>query len=297
MQAQVDQFLHCLEHDKGYSDNTIAAYRNDLHQFLDFLGGLRPETWSQVDEGQISLYVEQLEQRQYAPATVARKIASVKSFFHHLVNSGTLLDDPTATLDSPRVKKRQPHTLCREDVEKLLAEPLKMSTPKGLRDAAMLNLIYSTGMRVSEVVSLQLDDVDLDQKIVLCPDRDDNQRQLPISEHALDRLDTYLEKGRSELLGSDQEQTLFLNHRGQPLSRQGLWLIIKNYAESAALGPDVTPQTLRHSFAAHRLERGSTLDKVQELLGHASISATKIYAPFTPPSDEFTVENQQEEAP
>jgi integrase/recombinase XerD len=297
MQARVDQFLHYLKHNKGYSDNTVAAYRNDLNQFLDFLGDLRPETWSQVSEEQVSLYARHLEQGQYAAATVARKIASVKSFFHHLVNSGILLDDPTATLDSPRVEKGQPRTLCREEIEKLLAEPLKTSTPKGLRDAALLNLIYSTGMRVSEVVSLQLGDVDLDQKIVLCPCRDDSQRQLPISERALEKLGVYLEKGRCELLGSDQEKTLFLNHRGQPLSRQGLWLIIKNYAEAAALGLDVTPHTLRHSFAAHRLEHGSTLDKVQELLGHASISATKIYAPFTPPSDESNVEDQQEEAP
>jgi len=290
MREQVDQFLHYLKYEKGYSDNTIAAYRNDLNQFLAFLSK-KSETWSQVTEKHIALYVQELAHLRYADSTVARKVASVKSFFHHLVDVGSLIDDPTATLDSPQVKKRSPQTLSKEDIEKLVAAPLKSTTPKALRDAALLNLIYSTGMRVSEVVSLQLDNIDLEKRAIHCAGRDGQERQLPLDESATTSLLAYLEKGRQALLGGGREETLFLNHRGHPLSRQGLWLIIKNYAEAAAIGQDVTPHTLRHSFAAHRLECGSSLSRMQELLGHASSSATKIYTQFTQPSDENTTDD------
>lgn len=286
MHVQVDQFLHHLKYQKGYSDNTIAAYRNDLNQFLAFLNNLKPETWSQITKEHIALYIQELTRLRYADSTVARKVASVKSFFHYLVDISSLIDDPTAALDSPQVKKRSPQALSKEDIDKLLAAPLKSTTPKALRDAALISLIYSTGMRVSEVVSLQLDNIDLEKGTIHCAGRDGQERRLPLDENAKVSLLVYLEKGRQALLGGEREKTLFLNHRGQALSRQGLWLIIKNYAEVAAIGRDVTPHTLRHSFAAHRLEHGGSLNKVKELLGHASISATKIYTQFTRPSAE-----------
>jgi len=278
MHEQVEQFLCYLQNDKGYSNNTIAAYRNDLNQFLVFLGDLEPEAWSQVTQEHAALYVRRLRRLKYADSTVARKVASVKSFFHHLVNTDVLSDDPTATLDSPQVERRSPRPLSTADIDKLLVEPLKSSTPKALRDAALLNLIYSTGMRVSELVSLKLEQIDLEKGTVCCLNSSGQKRQWPINERAMPSLCIYLEKGRGVLLGKGKEPALFLNHRGRSLSRQGLWLIIKGYAKAAAIEQDVTPHTLRHSFAAYRLEHGSSLDKVRELLGHSSLSATKIYA-------------------
>lgn len=282
MQKQVDCFLHYLKHEKNYSLNTIAAYQNDLQQFLVFLLQQELETCRQVALPHVDLYVRGLEQ-QYAVSTVARKAASVRSFFHYLVRLGVLDDDPTSKLNSPQVQKRLPAALTAEDVERLLAEPAKSTTPKALRDAALLDLLYSTGMRVSEIVAVRLSQIDLEQAVVCYANKDGSERQLPIDERALHSLRVYLNHGRDALLKDRRQDTLFLNQRGLPLSRQGLWLIIKGYAETASLGRDVTPHTLRHSFAAHRLNRGSSLPQIQALLGHTSISATKIYTQFVQP--------------
>lgn len=289
MQERVDQFLRYLKNEQGYSDNTIAAYRNDLNQFVAFLRrkfdpGI--ESWSDMDEQVILEYGTHLQNQSYASSTIARKVASVKSFFSFLIGQEVLANDPTRVLDVPKVEKHLPRILSIEEVEALLSEPAKVATPKALRDQALLNLLYATGIRVSEAVTLKLRDVDLKKASIVCGGQEGKARELPLPPRTLETLKTYLEKGRTALLRDPEEKTLFLNHRGRPLTRQGLWLIIKSYAEAASVGRDVTPQTLRHSFAAHRLERGSDLKQVRDLLGHANISTTRTYEQVIGQADE-----------
>jgi integrase/recombinase XerD len=284
VQDQVNQFLRFLKDNKGYSANTIAAYRNDLSQFVAFLGEAgsnSTDSWAQVDRSLVEAYGTHLEKQRYASSTVARKVASVKSFFSFLVDKRHLTENPATTLDAPKVEKRLPLILSEEEVERLLAEPAKGRTPKNLRDHALLVLLYATGMRVSELITLQMDDVEMSAASVTCVGRDGKPRQLYLTQRASEVLVEYIEKGRAALLRENEESRLFVNQRGRPLTRQGLWLITKSYAEAAGLGPNVTPHTLRHSCAAHHLARGADLHKVRDLLGHANISTTQIYREVT----------------
>lgn len=278
---QVQRFLDLLLVEKGYSKNTIAAYRNDLSQLARYLvqerGMESPLDWKKVSKNTIIDYILYLKEREYASSTVARKIAAVKSFFHYLLQSGFLADDPTVTLDSPRVKKRLPRAAASEDIERLLAAA-KGESPKALRDTALLELLYATGMRVTELISLDLTDVDLETGTIRCYGKGAKERELPIHKRSVEALQLYLEKGRPRLLrGREDEQALFLNPRGQRLTRQGLWLIVKQYVQEANLDTNITPHTLRHSFATHMLNRGADLRNVQNLLGHASLSTTQVY--------------------
>jgi integrase/recombinase XerD len=280
VQEQVDQFLRYLKEEKGYSDNTIAAYRNDLRLFVTLLNqiaGEGPNSWAEVNQDLILGYSAYLEEQNYASSTVARKVASIKTFFSFLRNIGLVADDLTDVLNAPKVEKRRPRILSEEEVERLLAEPAKAITPKAQRDRALLSLLCATGMRVSEVITLQLEDLDIAEARIICVSRDGKERQLPLTPDAFKSLTSYLKKSRSAVLRGRREKTLFLNQRGYPLTRQGLWLIIKSYAEAAGIGSDVTPHTLRHSFAVHCLVQGSELQKVRELLGHANISTTQVY--------------------
>jgi integrase/recombinase XerD len=186
--------------------------------------------------------------------------------------------NPTAEIDSPKVEKRLPKTLTAADIDHLLAAPREGQAPKHLRDTALLSLLYATGMRVSELVSLRVSDVDLENSQLAFTGRDQQKRVLPFDEETREDLAEYLDQGRPHLARNDREKALFLNHRGQQLTRQGLWLIIKAYAREAKLSDSVTPHTLRHSFASHKLESGADLQRLQQLLGHANISTTQIYA-------------------
>ncbi|MGD2050542.1 MAG: tyrosine recombinase [Chloroflexota bacterium] len=280
MEDQLLAFLNFLSNERNYSDNTIAAYRNDLSQFLDWLEENHPEihTWATISYPIVSDYSDVLKQKSYTASSVARKVAAIKSFFHFLLARGFINSDPTANLDSPKVKKRLPQTLSSEEVERLLEAPSEKDTPKNLRDSALLHVLYATGMRVTEAVSLQVEDVNLPAKMISFQGKEDRLRELPIDQETHDILVDYLENGRPHLVKDKSESALFLNHRGKQLTRQGLWLIIKAYAEQAGLGDKVTPHTLRHSFAAHRLSSGTELREVQQLLGHANISTTQIYS-------------------
>jgi integrase/recombinase XerD len=269
--------LEYLEQEKQYSENTTSAYRNDLSQFFTFISP-KVSGWEQVKRDELVSYVTYLKQRRYASSTVARKVAAVKSFFHFMVDTGLLPDDPTATLDSPKVKKRMPKILSPDEVEALLNEPTHISNPKSLRDKAFLELLYASGMRVSELVSLDVQDIDLDQEHIHCVGKANKTRELPLADRVKDALDIYLERGRPSLLRDTQESALFLNHRGKRLTRQGLWLIIKNHVSAVGLETHVTPHTLRHSFATHMLQEGTDLQTLQKWLGHANISTTQIYS-------------------
>lgn len=282
MEEQLATFLELLQAERQYSENTTAAYKNDLGQFMSFLmqAPHQVAVWDEVTPEIVAAYVKSMRKGDYASSTVARKVAAIKSFFHHLLARESIQSDPTARIDSPRVEKRLPVTLSGEAVEKLLQAPMAKAeqTPKHLRDAALLALLYATGMRVTEVVSLTVNDIDLAAQELHSPGKDDPGRRLPFDAGTAHSLGQYLEKGRPHLLKHEAEEALFLNHRGQQLTRQGLWLIIKSYARESNLDNSVTPHTLRHSFAAHKLQSGSNLQTVQHLLGHANISTTQIYA-------------------
>ena len=280
MDSQLNAFLQFLETERNYSDNTTAAYRNDLGQFLAWLNTANPEidSWVDVNYAVVSAYVDHLKAQSYTASSVARKAAAIKSFFHFLLARGLINSDPTAKLESPKVKKRLPQTLTADEVQRLLATPAQKSSPKNLRDSALLHVLYTTGMRVTEAVTLKVDDVQLDASLLLCPSKESKPRELPLDDETRVILADYLDNGRPHLVKDKDVDALFLNHRGQQLTRQGLWLIIKAYANQDDLGDKVTPHTLRHSFAAHRLGSGTDLKEVQQLLGHANISTTQVYS-------------------
>jgi integrase/recombinase XerD len=281
MEQQLLAFLQHLEKKSNYSGNTTAAYKNDLGQFLQFLQNGRfahLADWDEITEEVVNEYVDHMKTQQtYASSTVARKVAAVKSFFNYLRSRKLIAKNPAKEVDSPKVKKRLPQTLTAEEVEQLLAAPTRKQSPKNLRDAALLTVLYATGMRVTEVVSLSIDDIDLDKQILTCPGENEEKRRLPFDKNTHTILQAYLHDGRPNLIKNKSESALFLNHRGQQLTRQGLWLIIKAYARQVGLNQAVTPHTLRHSFAVHKINSGSDLQEVQRLLGHANISTTQIY--------------------
>lgn len=284
MQKYIDQFLAFLEKEKDGSEHTIAAYRNDLTQLQRFLNQYsatdeeRIRSWNSVSPEILEGYVPFLRtEYEYTPSTIARKIASIKSFFQYLGRVGVIRTDPSTGLNSPKVKKSLPRPISPQEIEKLLAEPAKSSTVQALRDKALLEVLYATGMRVSELVNLQVCDVDLAAKTVACGVGGQRNRVVPIDEAAVAALAHYLPDARDNLLSNKDEQALFLNHRGQQLTRQGLWLIIKRYVEKVGIQTPVTPHTLRHSFAAHLLATGADLRQVQARLGHANVSTTQVY--------------------
>jgi integrase/recombinase XerD len=278
MREEIQQFLGYISEQKGYSDNTFAAYRNDLSQFVAYVEG-KGVSWEKIDRDILLGYIMFMKSEQeYASSTVARKVAAIKSFFHYLVESGQLQDDPTATLDSHKVRKRLPKAISPGDMERLLREPSREQTPKALRDRALLELLYATGLRVTELVSLNVDDVSLASSTVrVTRPRSQQERIIPIHERAIGPTQDYLERGRVQLLSDPDETALFLNHRGQRLTRQGLWLIVKHYVRETGIIEGVTPHTLRHTFAAHLLDKKAELEYVQQILGHANISTTQVY--------------------
>jgi len=281
MQQRIEEFLNSLQVEKGYSNNTIVAYRNDLNQFAGYLANqLHKDSWDDISQDDLVSYVNALRfEREYASATIARKVAAAKSFFHHLVSRGEIADNPCADLDSPKVRKYLPTSISKDEVELLLRAPGKGSSARCIRDCALLEILYATGMRVSEVVALDTQDVDLQDACVHCTNKSSHakQRRIPLYARAVESLRAYLDKSRPKLLRAEEETALFLNHRGQRLTRQGLWLIIKKYVEEVGIDSSVTPHTLRHSFATHLLNGGAKVREVQELLGHANVSTTQVY--------------------
>lgn len=282
MDANIQDFLNHLAAERGSSENTVAAYRNDLSQFSEFVSRRAQageNGWGELSRDDLISYILWLKEREYASATVARKVAAMKSFCGFLVRTGAIEDNPAEELDSPKVKKQLPSTLSPTEVDRLLALPAHAgSSPKALRDTALLEMLYATGMRVSEIAGLGLEDLDLEAGTVRCLGKGSKERVMPLYAEAAHAVRVYLEKGRPALAaGHTDNRTLFLNPRGEKLTRQGLWLIIKAYARELGLEDRVTPHTLRHSFATHMLNGGAGLREVQKLLGHANISTTQVY--------------------
>ena len=286
MKKDVDSFLNYLSVEKGFSINTIVAYRNDLYQLVEFVNSQAPRmaknpSWTIVDRSLLLSYILNLKQRNYSSTTVARKTAAVKSLLHFLFAEKTIKSDPTENLGAPKVSKSLPKPLSIYEVRQLLDQPVKSASREAKRDKAMLELLYASGMRVSELVSLDVEDANLDAGYVRCRGKGDKERLIPIHQQAIDCLKAYLEKPRSRMVHGGTEKAIFVNRRGNRLTRQGLWQILKNYVRQAKLGSDITPHTLRHSFATHLLNGGADLRSVQELLGHSNISTTQIYTHIT----------------
>ena len=286
MKEVIDNFLDYLAVEKGFSENTIAAYQNDLHQLASFVeeeaakrGTIPP--WASFDRQSMLSYLLTLKERRYAATTIARKVAAIKSFFGFLVAEGILRDNPMQGVSSAKVGKSLPKPISIDQVHRLLEQPTKLSTPEAKRDGAMLYLLYASGMRVSELVSLNLADIDTEGGYVRCFGKGHKERLIPIAPRAALAVKEYLTEARPHLAHNSDEKALFLNRRGERLTRQGLWQILKGYAKSAELGTEITPHTLRHSFATHMLSGGADLRSVQELLGHANISTTQVYTHLT----------------
>lgn len=280
MNHRVDAFLHYLSAERGSSKNTIDAYRNDLAGFARFLkaAGLADPEPNAITRDTINAYIGDLNARRYAKATVARKVAAVKSFCGFLLDHGHLHTNPATLIDSPRAPKPVPKPMTVEEVDALLHEPRKYDSPEATRDAAMLELMYGTGMRVTELVSLNIDALHLDGPAwVRCLGKGRKERDMTIPERAISPLDGYLHIARPALLKGRPHQALFVNRRGERLTRQGFWLILKNYAKTAQIEGNVTPHTLRHSFATHLLRQGHSVLEVQARLGHANVSTTQVY--------------------
>lgn len=292
MQREIERYLSYLVNDKGSSENTVAAYRNDLSQLYGHLRTVRTPgrqlsvvsgdeddayNWAAVNRARLVGFIASLKEKGYASATLARKIAAVKSYFHWLAKEGLVKVDPTESLDSPKVGKTLPRTLSPEEVDRLLTMPSAKLGPEATRDSAMLRLLYATGMRVSEMMSLDVEDVDLASDYVRCLGKAGRERHIPFDHKTDTALQEYLGNSRPVLTRHGETAALFVNHRGERLTRQGFWLILKGHAKAAGLSGSITPHTLRHSFAIHLLSNNANLRDVQELLGHANIATTQIY--------------------
>ncbi|MBI2860588.1 MAG: site-specific tyrosine recombinase XerD [Chloroflexi bacterium] len=286
MKDQVGSFLNFLAAEKGLAENTRLAYRNDLHRLADFAEqqavkqGFEPGWDTFTRQGMLS-YLLDLKERNYAATTIARKVAAARSFFGFLVDEGIIKNDPTENMESPAIGKVLPKPISISQVRRLIEQPARLATPEAKRDQAMLELLYASGMRISELVSLNTGDVDTANGFVRCMGKGRKERIIPIYPQAAELIRKYLAETRPRLAHSRSELALFLNPRGERLTRQGFWQKLKEYARAAELEDSISPHTLRHSFATHMLSGGADLRAVQELLGHANISTTQVYTHLT----------------
>ncbi len=275
MEAAIELFMSYLHNVKKMSENTRLSYQRDLRKLQSFLADLDIYEVSQVSQTNLNSYVLYLEKQHFAPATISRNIASIKAFYHFLFKERMVDEDISDELKAPKIEKKLPETMTITEVDRLLNQPAG-DTPKELRDKAMLELLYATGIRVSELISLTMSDINLKMGFVICRDGS-RERVIPFGNKARKAVMAYLEKARGALLKSDTEEMLFVNCSGHPMSRQGFWKLVKYYAEKAGIEEEITPHTLRHSFAVHLLENGADLHSVQEMMGHSDISTTQIY--------------------
>ena len=278
MEKQLKQFLKFLENDKKASNNTIQSYKRDLEQYKNYLINHNLK-YNKVKEEEIKEYLNYLVKEENKKAsTISRMIASIRSFYQYEVKNKKVATNPIENLQSPKVEKKAPCILTTEEVELLLKQPTNVDL-KGIRDKAMLEFAYATGMRVTEIISLDVEDVNLEQGYVICKGKT-KTREIPLGRIALESVKEYLEKSRDILVKSDKEEALFVNINGKRLTRQGFWKIIKYYQEQAHIDKDITPHTLRHSFATHLLQNGADLKSIQTMLGHSDISSTQVYMKF-----------------
>ncbi len=276
MEKEIDTFIVYLHNVKNTSGNTEMSYKRDLEKVLHFMASRGIREVRDVTAQDLADYVKYLEDNKFAAATVSRNIASLKAFYHYMVQEGLVEEDISDKLKAPKIEKKAPEIMTPDEVVRLLEQP-SGDSPKEVRDKAMLELLYATGIRVTELITLALSDVNMQMNFILCRDRN-KERIIPFGAAAKAAMERYLNGTREEMLENKKSDVLFVNCSGQPMSRQGFWKLIKHYAKKADIQADITPHTLRHSFAAHLVENGADLRSVQEMLGHSDISTTQIYA-------------------
>ena len=280
MEKQVKLFLDFLKDDKKLSDNTLQSYRRDIEQYEKYVSDNKIN-YLKVTEETILEYMEYLREENKKESTISRSLASIRSFYQYLIRVKKIKKDPTMTIESPKISKRTPNILTSKEVELLLDQPKDVDL-KGTRDKAMLEFAYATGMRVTEMISLDIDDVKLDEGYVVCRGRS-KSRNIPLGSMSLKALKEYIDDARPYLIRDESEEALFVNVNGTRLTRQGFWKIVKYYKEQAHIEKDITPHVLRHSFATHLLQNGADLKAIQTMLGHSDISSTHVYMQFQDP--------------
>ena len=277
MEKQIKLFLEFLQNDKKASDNTLQSYRRDIVYYNKYLESNKMN-YTKVKEEDIKDYMEHLQEVGKKPSTISRNLASIRAFYQFLVRNKKIKVDPTIGIQSPKIEKKAPSVLTSQEIELLLDQPKDVDL-KGTRDKAMLEFAYATGMRVTEIISLNVSDVNLEESYVVCHSRE-KQRNIPLGSLSLKALKEYMEEARPVLIKNENEKALFVNINGQRLTRQGFWKIVKFYKEQAHITKDITPHVLRHSFATHLLQNGADLKAIQTMLGHSDISSTQVYMQF-----------------
>lgn len=279
MEELITNFTEYLTTEKQLSTNTLESYGRDVRQYLNYLAENNIECFSETNKTTIITYLIYLQNQGKAPSTISRNVASIRSLYQFLLTQDQIDKDPTVNLDSPKAEKKAPSILSLAEIETLLSQP-EESTSKGVRDRAMLELLYATGIRVSELIMLDVEDVNLEMGYIRCSSLS-KERIIPIGSVALKALKHYLEGYRRYFVKEQDEPSLFLNCQGKRLTRQGFWKIVKAYTKKAKIEKTITPHTLRHSFATHLIQNGADLKSVQEMLGHSDISTTQVYMNLT----------------
>ena len=277
MEKKIKLFLEFLQKDKKLSNNTLQSYKRDITQYESYINEENLQ-YLKVTKDDIKKYLENLKNIGKKTSTISRNLASIRSFYQYLVRTKKIKEDPTEGIQSPKVEKRVPSVLSSKEVELLLEQP-KAVDLKGIRDKAMLEFAYATGMRVTEIINLNLEDVNLKEGYVSCTNAN-KQRNIPLGAISINALKEYIKKARPYLIKSEDEKSLFVNINGKRLTRQGFWKIVKFYKEQAHIDKDITPHVLRHSFATHLLQNGADLKAIQVMLGHSDISSTQVYIQF-----------------
>lgn len=275
IQQDISRFILYLEQEKNASSSTVLSYQRDLKKLFLFLRGRGVSRVQDISTTNLNSYILQMEKDGFSSSSVSRSIASIRAFCRYLSRTNVMLTDPSEKLRAPHVEKKTPEILTMEEVAVLLEQPDDVSA-KGIRDKAMLELLYATGMRVSELISLKMADVNMQMNYVTCRDGD-KERAIPFGPEAAEALKHYLSDGRPQLLRENESEYFFTNCSGAGMSRQGFWKLLKQYAEMARITKDITPHTLRHSFGAHLVQNGTDLRVVQEMMGHSDISTTQVY--------------------
>ncbi|MBR3133630.1 MAG: site-specific tyrosine recombinase XerD [Clostridia bacterium] len=277
MEKQIKLFLEFLAKDKKLSQNTLQSYERDINQFSEYLSQEK-KNYSKIEKSDIDEYIEHLKDLNKKTSTISRNIASIRSFYQYLLRNKKVKADPTDGIQAPKIEKKAPSILSSEEIELLLEQPKDVDL-KGTRDKAMLEFAYATGMRVTEIISLNIDDVNLEEGYVVC-NNGFKKRTIPLGKLSLKALKEYVENARPVIIKSDEEKSLFVNINGKRLTRQGFWKIVKFYKEQAHITKEITPHVLRHSFATHLLQNGADLKAIQTMLGHSDISSTQVYMQF-----------------
>ncbi len=275
MKTALQDFITYMSEVKKASVNTIMSYQNDLLKLIRHLDNQNITDAGKISETSLNSYILNMEREGLSPATVSRNIASMKAFVLFLIKKGKLRDDPTERMHAPKVEKKPPHTLSQDQINGLLEQP-DTDTLKGIRDKAMLELLYATGIRVSELISIRLEDINLKNRFVKCCNSG-KERIIPFGNMAKQALENYFQKARAELVSNFNTDICFTNLSGDPMSRQGFWKIIKSYGKSSGIQDDITPQILRNSFAVHMINNGADIQSIQELLGHSDVTTTQVY--------------------